>query len=75
MLRNVGITTVLLAGVSLNIAIPVVATDAVDEGFDVVIARDAVAGTPAEYGESMLRYTLSFIATITTVDDVIAALA
>jgi hypothetical protein len=32
-----------------------------------------VAGTPAEHAESMLRYTLRFLATITTADDVIAA--
>jgi hypothetical protein len=32
----------------------------------VVIPRDAVAGTPAEYGEQVLDHTLSAIATLTT---------
>jgi hypothetical protein len=32
-----------------------------------------VAGTPPEHRESMLRYTLRFLATITTSDDVVAA--
>ena len=75
MLRNAGVTTVVLAGVSLNIALPVVATDAVDEGLQVVIPRDAVAATPPEYGPSVLRHTLSLIATISTVDDIVGALA
>lgn len=70
-LRNAGIDTVVLAGVSLNIAIPVVAAELTDEGFSVVIARDAVAGTPADYGEAVLRNTLAFIATLTTVDELL----
>ncbi|WP_322754186.1 isochorismatase family protein [Frankia sp. Cas3] len=74
-LRNIGITTAVVAGGSANIAIPVVATEAADEGFDVVIARDAIYGTPAEHTASMLRHTLAFIATITTVDELLAALA
>jgi nicotinamidase-related amidase len=72
-LRNIGVRTVVLAGVSLNVAIPSATTELADEGFNVVIPRDAVAGTPPEHGESMLRYTLRFLATITTSDDVIAA--
>jgi nicotinamidase-related amidase len=72
-LRNIGVRTVVLAGVSLNVAIPIATTELGDEGFSVVIARDTVAGTPAEHGESMLRYTLRFLATITTSGDVIAA--
>jgi nicotinamidase-related amidase len=74
-LRNLGVRTVVLVGVSLNVAIPVATIELADEGFGVAIARDAVAGTPAEHAESMLRYTLRFLATITTADDVIAAWA
>jgi nicotinamidase-related amidase len=73
LLRNLGVRTVVLAGVSLNVAIPVAAIELADEGFAVAIARDTVAGTPAEHAESMLRHTLRFLATITTADDVIAA--
>lgn len=72
LLRNLGVTSVLLAGVSLNVAIPVATTELADEGFQVVIARDAVAGTPVEHGESMLRHTLRYLAAITTADEVIA---
>jgi nicotinamidase-related amidase len=73
LLRNLGVRTVVLAGVSLNVAIPSAAIELADEGFSVVIARDTVAGTPAEHADSVLRYTLRFLATITTADEVIAA--
>jgi nicotinamidase-related amidase len=72
-LRNVGVQTVVLVGVSLNVAIPSATVELGDEGFTVVIPRDGVAGTPPEYGMSVLRYSLRFLATITTADDVIRA--
>ena len=72
LLRNMGVRTIVLAGISVNIAIPVVATEAVDEDFDVVIATDAVAGDPPEHVASMMQYTLAFIATLTTVDELLA---
>jgi nicotinamidase-related amidase len=73
LLRNIGVRSVLLAGVSLNVAIPVATTELADEGFRVAIARESVAGTPAEHAESMLRHTLRHLAVITTVDEVVAA--
>jgi biuret amidohydrolase len=72
-LRNIGVRTVVLVGVSLNVAIPSATVELGDEGFSVVIPRDGVAGTPPEYGDSVLRYSLRFLATITTADDVIRA--
>jgi nicotinamidase-related amidase len=72
-LRNIGVRAVVLAGVSLNVAIPSATVELGDEGFNVVIPRDGVAGTPPEYGDSVLRHTLRFLATITTADDVIGA--
>ena len=35
LLRNIGVRTIVLAGISVNVAIPVAATEAVDEDFDV----------------------------------------
>lgn len=72
-LRNIGVRTVVLAGISVNVAIPVVATEAVDEDFDVIIASDAVAGDPPEHVASMMRHTLAFIAELQTVDQLLAA--
>ncbi|MCP9977511.1 hypothetical protein [Actinomadura madurae] len=40
-----------------------------------VVPRDAVAGTPAEYGEQMLRHTIAMLAKVVTVDDLASAWA
>jgi nicotinamidase-related amidase len=71
-LRNLGVRAVVIAGISVNIAIPVVATEAVDEDFDVVIATDAVVGDPPEHVASMMQYTLAFVARLSTVDELLA---
>jgi biuret amidohydrolase len=71
-LRNLGVTTIVLTGVSLNVAIPNITMDAVNRGYHVVIPRDAVAGVPAEYGEAMLRNTLAMLAFLTTTDELIS---
>lgn len=71
LLRNIGVRTVVMAGISVNVAIPVVATEATDEDFDVVIASDAVAGAPEEHVTSMLSHTLPFIASLRTVDELL----
>lgn len=73
LLRNAGVQTVVLAGVSLNVAITNLAFDAVNRCYQVVIARDAVAGAPAEYGRQVLAGTLALIATVTTTADLLAA--
>jgi biuret amidohydrolase len=72
-LRNLGITTVIVTGVSLNIGVPNTVMDLVNQAFEVVVPRDAVAGTPDEYGEMMIAHTLRFLATITSTDDLVAA--
>jgi len=47
-LRNLGVSTIVVVGVSLNIAIPNVVMDAVNAAYRVVVPRDAVAGIPTE---------------------------
>nr|WP_232292104.1 isochorismatase family protein [Frankia sp. QA3] len=46
-LRCRGVRTIVLAGVSVNVALLLAAGETVQEGFGVVVPRDAVAGTPA----------------------------
>ncbi|MGB3331908.1 MAG: cysteine hydrolase [Mycobacterium sp.] len=68
-LRNLGISTVVAVGVSLNVAIPNLVMDAVNAAYRVVVPRDAVAGVPAEYGAAIIDNTLSLLATITTTQE------
>jgi nicotinamidase-related amidase len=70
-LRNLGVSTIVVVGVSLNIAIPNVVMDAVNAAYRVVVPRDAVAGIPTEYGDAIIANTLSLLATITTTDELI----
>lgn len=72
-LRNLGVSTVVVVGVSLNIAIPNVVMDAVNAAYRVVVPRDAVAGIPAEYGDAIIDNTLSLLATITTTEELLSA--
>jgi biuret amidohydrolase len=71
-LRNLGVTTIVAVGVSLNVAIPNLVMDAVNNGYRVVLPRDAVAGYPADYGAAVIDYSLALLATVTTTDELIA---
>jgi biuret amidohydrolase len=72
-LRNLGVSTIVAVGVSLNVAIPNLVMDAVNAAYQVVLPRDAVAGFPTAYGNAMIDYTLSLLATVTTTDDLLRA--
>lgn len=72
-LRNSGIETVIVAGVSLNVAIPNLVMDAVNNSYQVIVARDAVSGFPADCAEPMFANTLSLLATLATTEDIVAA--
>lgn len=49
LLRNLGCRTLIVTGVSANVAIPNAVFDAVNRGYTVVVPRDAIAGVPADY--------------------------
>ena len=46
-LRNLGVTTIVVTGVSVNVAVTNLVMDAVNLGYQVVLPRDAVARHPA----------------------------
>lgn len=72
-LRNLGVTTVVAAGVSVNVAVLALTMDAVNRGYRVVLPRDATAGVGEDYVEAVYEHTLSLLATVTTADAVRAA--
>jgi len=73
LLRNLGVHTVVATGVSVNVGITGLTIDAVNCGYQVVIPREAVAGTPDAYVDSVFEHTLRLLATVTTVDQVVQA--
>ncbi len=72
-LRNLGVRTLVVTGVSVNVAVTNLVMDAVNHGYQVVLPRDAVCGIPAAYADAVIDNTLSLLATLTTVDDLVAA--
>jgi nicotinamidase-related amidase len=72
-LRNLGATTIVGVGVSVNIGMTNLAFDAVNRGYQIVMPRDAIAGVPADYAQAVIDNTLALVATITTTDEVLAA--
>ncbi|MDT5130324.1 MAG: hypothetical protein QOH54_5968 [Mycobacterium sp.] len=71
-LKGFGVTTIVLVGVSLNLAITHTAGHATQAGFELVVPRDAVGGTPAEYAEQVLNNTIAVLGRLATVDKLIS---
>jgi nicotinamidase-related amidase len=67
-LRNLGVSTLVVTGVSVNVAVTNLVMDAVNLGYQVVLPRDAVCGIPQEYADALIDGTLALLATVTTVD-------
>nr|WP_240983008.1 cysteine hydrolase [Streptomyces sp. S3(2020)] len=74
LLRNLGCRTLVVTGVSANVAVPNAVFDAVNRGYTVVVPKDAIAGVPCDYTSAMIRNTLALVATVTTTAEVLAAL-
>ncbi|MFG2475523.1 cysteine hydrolase [Streptomyces fagopyri] len=75
LLRNLGCRTLVVSGVSANVAVPNAVFDAVNRGYTVVVPADAIAGVPSDYTPAMVRNTLALVATVTGTEDVLACLA
>ncbi|MFD4630544.1 cysteine hydrolase [Streptomyces sp. NPDC058284] len=73
LLRNIGCRTLLVTGVSANVAIPNAVFDAVNLGYTAVVPADAIAGVPADYTKAMIRNTLALVATVTTTGEILSA--
>jgi len=71
-LKGLGVTSMVLAGVSLNLAITHTAGHATQAGFDLIVPRDAVGGTPKSYAEQVLDNTIAVLGRLTTVDQLIS---
>jgi nicotinamidase-related amidase len=74
LLRNLGCRTLIVTGVSANVAIPNAVFDAVNLGYTAVVATDAIAGVPADYTDAMIRNTLALVATLATTDELLGCL-
>ncbi|MFD3872420.1 cysteine hydrolase [Streptomyces sp. NPDC058623] len=71
LLRNVGIRTLVVTGVSSNIAIPNTVFDAVNLGYRVVVPADAIAGVPVSCTDEVIRNSLVLVASVVTTDELL----
>lgn len=74
-LHDLGISTVIVAGVSVNLGVLGLAIEAVNAGFHVVVATDAVCGLPRDYAETVMRNSVALVATRAPVEDIVTTWA
>jgi nicotinamidase-related amidase len=73
-LRNLGVETIVLAGVETEICVLATAFHAFNEDYRVVVARDAVAALDAELGVAALRIVEREVGWVADSDEIVSAL-
>jgi nicotinamidase-related amidase len=73
-LRQLKRTTMMMAGVSTNLAVEGIVRASVNRGFDMVVLEDCCASYPDEWHRFSIENIMPLIATVTTSDAVIRAL-
>ncbi len=73
-LRHLGVQTVVMVGVSTNVAINTMSVTAADMGYQVLVPEDCIAGASAETHAFVLQHLLPLYTTVTTQAAVAAAL-
>ena len=73
-MKNKRIGTVLLAGVATNFVVEGTAREACDRGYNVVVG-DCCASVNQEAHDAALTVALPFLSTISSLEEVVAALA
>jgi len=74
-LRMLGRTTMLMSGVSTNLAVEGIVRASVNRGFDVVVMEDCCASYPDEWHRFSIENIMPLLATVTTAAEMIRALA
>jgi nicotinamidase-related amidase len=74
-LRMLGRTTMLMTGVSTNLAVEGIVRASVNRGFDLVVIEDCCASYPDEWHRFSIDNIMPLLATVTTADAVVAALS
>ncbi len=74
-LRMLQRTTMLMTGVSTNIAVESIVRASVNRGFDMVVVEDCCASYPDSWHRFSVENIMPLLATVTTSDAVLAALA
>jgi nicotinamidase-related amidase len=71
MLRNLGVTGLVVVGAWTNMAVEHTVREAADHGYEVTVVSDATSSLSDDWQQAALGYALTNIATITTTAEVI----
>jgi nicotinamidase-related amidase len=71
LLRNLGVTDVVIAGVWTNMAVEHTTRDAADHGYRTLLATDATSSLSADWQQAALSYALTNIAELVLTADVV----
>lgn len=74
-LKSLGVTTLVLCGVSANIALPGMAVCGSDLGYQVVVAEDCIAGASAESYDFAIRQVLPLYSTLLSSGEIVSKFA
>jgi len=74
-LRMLGRTTMLMSGVSTNLAVEGIVRASVNRGFDMVLIEDCCASYPDEWHRFSVENIMPLLATVTSAEAVVRALA
>jgi nicotinamidase-related amidase len=75
MLQSLGVRVLAVAGVSVNLGVLGLCVEAVNLGYQVVVATDAVVGIPLDYADAVLKNSIGLVASLHSVDDIVTALS
>jgi biuret amidohydrolase len=64
-LRNLGVKTIVVTGVSVNLGVFGLCLEAVNLGYRVILPRDCVAGYPKDYADALIGNSLAQLCTVT----------
>jgi nicotinamidase-related amidase len=73
LLRNMGVSSVVVAGVWTNMAVEHTVRDAADHGYRTILVTDATSSINADWHKAALTYALTNIAELQSTDEVTAA--
>jgi nicotinamidase-related amidase len=72
-LRDIGVRTVIAAGVSINIGVQGIVVEALNRNYRAIVAADCAAGFPPEYAEMSLKHGVGIVAHVATAKEIAAA--
>jgi len=71
LLRNLGVTDVIVAGVWTNMAVEHTTRDAADHGYRAILATDATSSLSADWQHAAVSYALTNIAELVLTSDIV----